>query len=139
MRRTALKRPEEAGFLSLIPAPEPQDALTFVETIKAIARDAHGHAHHSRTLALDAVWFEHQGIPDRARQLRAASQADHLRACARLHRLARVCRDLVQWAAVDWMPTFDVQGSGLTGDELNLLCAVFGVPVDAILEDDRED
>jgi hypothetical protein len=135
MKRSALKRPTDQGFLSLIPDPEHADASGFIEELLSRARDAHDHAHHARTLMLEAVWFEHQGFQERARALRSASQCDHHRACSALFDLAMIARDLVRWSSVDWLPTVDVVGSGLTDDELNALCAVYGMPVDAIEEE----
>lgn len=126
MTRSALSRRPEFGFLSLIPEARRLDASEFVEAFLNTARDAHDHARHSRIAMLDAVWFEHQGLTSRAVALRAASQADHQRACESLARLASICREVVRWAAVDWAPTPDVVGSGLTEDELYTLCGVYG-------------
>ena len=131
---TALGRRSAEGFLSLIPVAEPTNPIGMIEAISAIARDARLQAIDSRNAAMEAVWFEHQEMPGRAKQPRVLSAITHRAAARQLHALAVKVRELLEWAALDWLPTVDVAGSGLTEDELAVLCSVMGVPVDRLRE-----
>lgn len=124
--RSALQRKNGHGFLSLIPAPEPSTPDPFLDAIAKLAADARIEALDARRLALDAVWFDHHGHVDRAATERSRSEVAHRAACAHLAALSGKVRALVMWACLDWRPSVDVAGSGLTRAELAVLCGVTG-------------
>jgi hypothetical protein len=62
----------------------------------------------------------------KCQRMRDGAALDHRLACDHLYKLALAMRDLIQWAAADWRPSVDVQGTGLRREELFILCEMMG-------------
>lgn len=120
------RRPLREGFLTLVPDAAKCSLKYHITEIERLASEARSSSEQSRHLALDAVWEDEQGFTDRAKRDRDGAAVDHRRAADHLFRLARACRALLAFAALDWRPGPEVVGHGLTHPELSLLCAVMG-------------
>lgn len=138
MTSFAHKRSTSQGFLQLMPQREPADPQRMMAELDELARQARGEALDAAALAWQAAVLEEQGAKTAPRYLRQRSTIAHRAAVAKLHALALKARALVQWAAVDWLPTTDVVGSGLVAEELYQLSSVYGMPVDR-LRGDRDE
>lgn len=127
MKHRALRRPPGNGFLSLIPQAAQFDFSTLVKDVTRLAHLAGGDARAARDHALRAVWWHEHGCCQKEAESRACSDVNH-RACAReLVELCDAMRRLLRWAALDWRPTMDVVGSGLSQPELACLTSMMGL------------
>jgi len=114
------------GFLALLPSEAGADAQAISREFEAYYCQARGFFQHSRALELAACDYERMKRPDLATTARTQSSVDHRMACQKLLEAARCARRLLRWSALDWRPTVDVVGSGLSAEEILELCAVMG-------------
>jgi hypothetical protein len=126
VRNARRERPAQSGFIALIPDEAKESIGEIVSKFSESLKAARVAALNARTLALEAKELHDQGTLLRAKMLREQSAADHRRSCDHLADAAHQVKRAMRCAALDWRPSLDCQGTGLTVTELVDVCGAFG-------------
>lgn len=131
MRNARRDRPAQSGFIALIPDEAKESIGEIVSKFSESLKAARVAALNARTLAIEAKELHDRGTLLRAKMLREQSGADHRLACDHLADAAYQVRRAMRVAALDWRPSDNCAGTGLTDQELDDVCAAFGREVGA--------